>query len=125
MSGLFVSESREILEGISLQLIEKANPNNIKRAIEIPDYEHLSSIIALLHEYTHYHCQLMKMDYNQKRYYEEILSIYVEKRAIELLNEFDYKRNGEQKTINFLIWILNWLVNEEEEDNGEIGKELI
>lgn len=46
-------------------------------------------------------------------------------RAIELLNEFDYKRNGEQKTINFLIWILNWLVNEEEEDNGEIGEELI
>ena len=33
---------------------------------------------------------------------------------VKLLNEFDYKRNGEIKTIQFLIFILNQLVNEEE-----------
>lgn len=84
---LFISNSKEILEGISLQLIAKDDPNNIKRAIEIPDFSHISSIIALLHEYTHYHCQRLNMDFQKKRYYEEILSIYVEKRATELLSE--------------------------------------
>lgn len=33
--------------------------------------------------------------------------------AVKLLNEFDYKKNGEIETIKFLIFILNELVNKE------------
>jgi hypothetical protein len=83
---LYINNSREIFEGISLQFMEKDNLNVVKRALEIPDFTHISSIITLLHEYTHYHCQLLNMDFNKKRYYEEILSIYVEKRATDLLS---------------------------------------
>ncbi len=36
-------------------------------------------------------------------------------RAIELLREFHYEKNGEEATISFLIFILNELVNGEEE----------
>lgn len=32
-------------------------------------------------------------------------------RAVELLKEFDYEKNGKQVTLEFLIWILNELVN--------------
>ncbi len=36
--------------------------------------------------------------------------------AVELLKEFYYEKNGKQRTINFLIWILNELVNGEDKD---------
>lgn len=32
-------------------------------------------------------------------------------KAVELLKEFNYKRNGREETIKFLIYILNGLVN--------------
>lgn len=35
-------------------------------------------------------------------------------RAIDLLKEFDYEKNGELNTIRFLIWVLNELINGEE-----------
>jgi hypothetical protein len=34
-------------------------------------------------------------------------------KAVELLQEFDYKKNGKELTINFLIFMLNELVNGE------------
>ena len=33
-------------------------------------------------------------------------------KAIELLQEFDYEKNGKEKTISFLIFMLNELYNE-------------
>lgn len=36
------------------------------------------------------------------------------KQAAELLKEFYYEKNGKQATIEFLIWILNELVNGDE-----------
>lgn len=36
--------------------------------------------------------------------------------AVELLKEFYYEKNGKQRTISFLIWILNELVNGEDKD---------
>ncbi len=108
---LYIANSREILEGISLQLISKDNPNEIKQAIEIPDFIHISSIISLLHEYTHYHCQLMKMDYNQKRYYQEILSIYVEKRATEELAEILANPKLKQMILETRLESIAWHYN--------------
>lgn len=32
-------------------------------------------------------------------------------KAVELLKEFNYERNGREETIKFLIYILNGLVN--------------
>ena len=121
---LYVSDSREILEGISLQLIEKDNPTNIKRAIEIPDFEHLSSIIALLHEYTHYHCQLMNMDYNKKRYYEEVLSIYVEKRATELLSQILFNPRLQQMISETRLEAIAWHYDTHEKEIKEFLQEV-
>lgn len=121
---LYVSNSKEILEGISLQLIEKDNPTNIKRAIEIPDFDHISSIIALLHEYTHYHCQLMKMDYNQKRYYEEILSIYVEKRATELLSQILFNPRLQQMISETRLEGIVWHYDTHEKEVKEFLQEV-
>ena len=36
-------------------------------------------------------------------------------RAVELLTEFDYKKNGKETTISFLIYMLNELVNNMED----------
>ena len=33
------------------------------------------------------------------------------KMAVELLNEFNYERNGREETIKFLVYVLNGLVN--------------
>ena len=33
-------------------------------------------------------------------------------KAIELLTEFNYKKNGKEDTIKFLLYVLNELVNE-------------
>ena len=35
-------------------------------------------------------------------------------KVVELLNEFDYKKNGKEETVRFLVWILNYLINEED-----------
>lgn len=37
-------------------------------------------------------------------------------RAVELLREFYYEKNGKQATIEFLVYILNELVNGEENE---------
>lgn len=36
-------------------------------------------------------------------------------RAVQLLKEFYYEKNGKQATIEFLTWILNELVNGSDE----------
>lgn len=36
-------------------------------------------------------------------------------KAVELLREFYYEKNGKEKTIEFLTWILNELVNGDDE----------
>lgn len=38
------------------------------------------------------------------------------KKACEMLNEFYYEKNGKEATIEFLIWILNELVNGGEDE---------
>lgn len=35
-------------------------------------------------------------------------------RIVELIKEFDYKKNGEELTIKFLVFILNELLNKGE-----------
>lgn len=37
-------------------------------------------------------------------------------RAIDLLKEFDYEKNGELNTIRFLIWVVNELINGKDVD---------
>jgi hypothetical protein len=41
------------------------------------------------------------------------------KRAANLLREFYYEKNGKEETIEFLIFILNELVNGKESDYSE------
>ena len=34
---------------------------------------------------------------------------------VDMLHEFDYIKNGKVKTIEFLVWVLNYLLNGEVE----------
>lgn len=88
LNKLYVNQSKVLFDGVSIQVSDAENNyKRLENAIEIPDFTHLSSIVCLLHEFTHYICQKHNLTFNKKMYYEEILSIYVEKRAIELLNQ--------------------------------------
>lgn len=119
---LFTNGSEQILDGISLEIINNDNPNEIIRRVEIPNYDYASSIIALLHEFVHYHFQLKEKNEMKVKYYNEILSIYVEKRATELLSKLLNAPNLEQIISETRLETISWHYDVHEKEIQELIK---
>lgn len=83
---LCISNSKIILEGITLSATDLNTGKKMGEIIQIPDLSTITSIIALIHEFTHYYLDKVGMDYNKKQYYREVLTIYVEKRVMQILS---------------------------------------
>ncbi len=109
-SRVFENKSESIFDGIALDVTaeDKTGKRFNLKAIEIPDFKHITSIIALLHEFTHYICDKRNFDYNKKMYYKEILSLYVEQRALEILaSEFRLpllKQKVTETRLEGIVW---------------------
>ena len=100
------SNSPEILNGIALTI--KDDKNKITRITEIPNVSKISSIVTIIHEFIHFHCHKMNMDFNKKTYYEEILSIYAEKMAASVISNLqrspEFLRKIEETRLESIVW---------------------
>ena len=99
--------SNMIFDGISSDTMNLITGERI-RNIEIPDFYHVSSIITLLHEYTHYHMQLRNDIIEKKQHLNEVPSIYVEKLATrklkELLKLSDLEQKIQETRLEVIVW---------------------
>lgn len=77
------NESEDVLEGNVLQFHNVTN-NSIKYAVNIPLVNNESSIICMIHEFMHYLSFIKELN-TKKSYYNEILSIFGEKYATNIL----------------------------------------
>ena len=99
--------SNMIFDGISTNTMDLTT-GEIIRNIEIPDLYHVSSIITLLHEYTHYHMQLRNDSFERNQHLNEVPSIYVEKLATrklkELLNMATLEQIIHETRLETIVW---------------------
>ena len=77
---LVPSGKMEVLNGISLTIQDQLDGSLIEQ-VEIPDFDTSSNIVTIVHEFAHYYLNKINVNYNKKRYYEEIISILCEKIA--------------------------------------------
>ena len=64
------------------------------------------------------------MDYNKKRYYEEVLSIYVEKRATELLSQILFNPRLQQMISETRLEAIAWHYDTHEKEIKEFLQEV-
>ena len=104
---LIPSGAKEALDGISLTIIDKRDGSEVK-AIEVPDFETTSNIVTIVHEFAHYYLKQINLDFNQKRYYEEIISILCEKIAGLIIDvntsEKDFYNKITEQRLDSLSW---------------------
>lgn len=107
ISTLACSGSDESLNGVALSC-QIEGQKDMKRITQISSLDRTCSIISLVHEFIHFHTSKIKMDFNKKRYYEEILSIYAEKLATRMLSyyeiEADLIRKIEETRMDSIVW---------------------
>lgn len=53
--------------------------------VEIPDFKTSSNIVTIVLEFSHYYLNKVGVDFNKKRYYEEIIAILCEKIASQIV----------------------------------------
>ena len=86
---IILNESKELFNGVNIVYRDRHSLNVVEQYIEIPNCKYISDVICLLHEFTHYICTKYNLSIGKKEYYSEILSIYVEKRALEIIKELN------------------------------------
>ena len=66
--------------------------NERKTFVNVPSMDDVSSIICLAHEFIHYHYEINNK-FMYKQYYNEILSILIEKVASQIVNTFGIEKD--------------------------------
>ncbi len=77
---LYPTNTDQALDGISVTALNQIT-NETKKLVEVPDMRYSSTVITIVHEFTHFLLRHLNIDNSKKRYYDEILSIYAEKVA--------------------------------------------
>ena len=131
---LVPSGAKEALDGISLTIIDKRDGSE-KKIVEVPDFETSSNIVTIVHEFVHYYLNKLAVDFNKKRYYEEIIPILCEKIAsqiVELHNqEKDFYNKITEHRLEGISWhynsnltSMNSLINEHEKLKRQASKDM-
>ena len=93
-----ISNDEEIFSGVNLNIVHKET-GKIKRIIEVPSINNTSSIVSLIHEFIHMYISKKNMSIQKKYYYNEILSIYAEKVATDIIEKNIMEENNFTKKI--------------------------
>lgn len=115
--NMTTSGSNEVLNGLTVTYL---NPGSEEThyLTEIPSANKTGCIVTIVHEFIHFHCNKKHIDYNKKRYYEEILSIYAEKIAAMIVtainSEPNFIRMIEETRLEGIVW--HYKVHPEELD---------
>lgn len=104
------SGATEVLDGISLTVVDKRDGSEVK-LVEIPDFETSSNIITIVHEFAHYYLNKIGVDFNKKRYYEEIIAILCEKISSQIVELHTCERNFYNKITEHRLEGISWHYN--------------
>ncbi len=106
-SILYPTGQKEALNGISLTVVDTRD-GSVMKQVEVPDLETSSNVVTIVHEFAHYYLNKVGADFNKKRYYEEIISLFCEKLSnilVELdTGEKDYAMKMEEHRISVIDW---------------------
>lgn len=101
------SGSTEVLDGVALTATNRITKEEDHFAV-VPDLVTSSNIVTIVHEFVHYHLKQINADFNKKRYYEEILSIFTEKIALYVLANLRHEDNFAQKIEETRLDCIKW-----------------
>ena len=104
---LVPSGAKEVLNGVSLT-IEDTRDGSIIEQVEIPDFETTSNIVTIVHEFAHYYLNKIGINYNKKRYYEEIMAILAEKIAAQVVQLHACERDFYDKMTEHRLETITW-----------------
>lgn len=104
---LVPSGATEVLNGVSLTVKDTRDGSLIEQ-VEIPDFETSSNIVTIVHKFTHYYLNKIGIDYNKKRYYEEIIAILAEKIAAKTVQLHTCERDFYDKMTEHRLEIITW-----------------
>lgn len=108
IKNLNVSQTNSLLDGVCICQVDSQTNKIMDIYATIPNIDFLSSIVSFLHEFTHYLCQKYGVNLNGKLYYEEILSLYVEKYAVYSLSknskDSSFINKLESTRLEALVW---------------------
>jgi hypothetical protein len=107
---LTTSGATEVLDGISLTVVDKRDGSEMKM-VEVPDFETSSNIVTIVHEFAHYYLNKLGVDFNKKRYYEEIMSILCEKIASQIVELHTCERDFYNKITEHRLEGISWHYN--------------
>jgi hypothetical protein len=117
--------TKEVLNGVSLTIEDKRDGSLIEQ-VEIPDFETSSNIVTIVHEFAHYYLNKIKISYNKKRYYEEIMAILAEKIAAKTVQlhtcESDFYNKMTEHRLEIITWHYGKHLPETEFFVSEIAK---
>ena len=104
---LVPSGAKEVLNGVSLT-IQDTRDGSLIEQVEIPDVETASNIVTIVHEFAHYYLNKVGIDYNKKRYYEEIMAILAEKIAAQVVEshacQIDFYNKMTEHRLETITW---------------------
>ncbi len=119
------SGAKEVLNGVSLT-IEDTRDGSLIEQVEIPDIETASNIVTIVHEFAHYYLNKIGIDYNKKRYYEEIMAILAEKIAAQVVElhacQIDFYNKMTEHRLETITWHYGKHLPEVEHLLGECTK---
>ncbi len=105
---IMVRPSEQILDGICLEAARRDNLKDRFYIVQMPNLDNVSAIVCLVHEFTHYHCLNNDFDVNHKKYYEEILPIYCEKVAMDIIERKHIQKDITRKVENTRLESIKW-----------------
>lgn len=116
---IVTNNSDDIFDGVNYNVFEKDGVTKVGSYIVVPNFTHISSIVTLLHEFTHYIVNKYNVSLNGKYYYNELLSIYVEKRVLEIMKEIRIK-NSNKEIESTRLESIKWHYKDHKEEVGAV-----
>lgn len=111
LKSIEVTNQKTLLDGMASKVgIKNPETNNLDLfdITFIPNINYLSSVVVLIHEFMHYYTYKKEVNEGKKRYYNEILSLYGEKYAINYLSELvknkEFLKVMESTRVEGILW---------------------
>lgn len=109
---LVPSGAPEALNSLCLTVEDKIT-GKTNTVIEIPDFKTSSNIVAIVLEFSHYYLNKKGVDFNKKRYYEEVIAILCEKIASQIVELHTCEKDFYDKMTEHRLETIAWHYNEQ------------
>ncbi len=121
---LIPTGAKEVLNGVNIT-IRDTRDGSIEEAVEIPDFETSSNIVTIVHEFAHYYFNKIGVNYNKKRYYEEIIAIFAEKIAAKTVELHTCERDFYDRMTEHRLETIAWHYGQHQSETDMFINELV